>query len=86
MIKFKAGARAGHTALVGFGLTAKNVEQLKLGNPIHVMGVELDLPFDVMIFFGETEQAIYAELRKHGLIDPEKTVLHDTSDKPKKRH
>jgi hypothetical protein len=85
MIKFKAGIGSGRE-LVGFGLTEKNVEQMKLGRPIHVMGVEMGIPYDVMIFYGETERAMYEDIKKAGLIDPERTVIHDTSDKPKPRN
>lgn len=83
MIKFKAGGRG--REVVGFGITARNVEMLKAGNPVIVHREEMNLPFDVMIFYGETERDIANELKKHGLIDPEKTVIHDTSDKPKTR-
>jgi len=84
MIKFKATQGNGRE-VIGFGLTAKNVEQLKLGRPISIWGAEFGIPFDVMIFYGETEQTIADMFRKHGLIDPEKTVIHDTSDKKRTR-
>jgi len=79
MIKYTAGREGGGLALVGFALTAKNVEELKRGHPIFVMGAEMGLPFDVAISYGETEQEIYADMKKAGAIDPERTVLHDTS-------
>jgi len=84
MIKFKATQSNGREVL-GLGLSAKNVEQLKLGRPISVWGREIDIPFDVMIFYGETEQTMADEFRKHGMIDPEKTVIHDSSQRPKSR-
>jgi hypothetical protein len=80
MIKFRATSANGRE-LVGFGLTEKNVEQLKKGNPVFVMGVEMGLQFDVTIFYGKDEQTIAADMRKAGMIDPEKTVIHDTSKK-----
>jgi len=84
MIKFKAGDPP--KQIVGFGLTEKNVEQIKAGHPIHVMGVELSIPFDVMIFYGKDEREIADMFRQEGLIDPERTVLHDTTDKPRRRN
>jgi len=84
MIKFTAGGKGGRT-LVGLGITEKNVERLKLGHPIHIMGIEMGLPFDITIFYGKDEQTIAADLRRAGLIDPEKTILHDTSQKPRTR-
>jgi len=86
MIKFKAGNTKTGRELIGFGLTAKNVEQLKAGNPVHVMGVEMGIPIDVMIFYGETEQDMTRMLIKEHLIDPERTVIHDTSNKPRSQN
>jgi hypothetical protein len=79
MIKFKA-AGSSDREIVGFGLTEKNIEHLKKGNPIFVMGLEMGLPFDVTIFYGKDEQTMAASLCRSGLID-EKTVIHDTGKK-----
>ena len=85
MIKFKVTGTSGRQ-LVGLGITALNVEALKHGQPIHIMGTEMGLPFDITIFYGATERKIFDELKKAGLIDPEHTVIHDTMDKPKPRN
>jgi hypothetical protein len=82
MIKFKAASSSGREIL-GFGLTEQNIQQLKKGNPVFVMGPEMGLPFDVTIIYGKDEQTMAADLRKAGLIDPEKTVIHDTGKKPR---
>jgi hypothetical protein len=81
MIKFKASRGKDGRELIGFGLTEKNVEALKRGEPIDIFGAEWGAPFDVVIFYGKDEQTMAADMRKAGLIDPEKTVLHDTSTK-----
>jgi len=79
MIKFKANA--GGRELVGFILTEKNVEQLKKGHPIDIKAEEFNIPFDILIAYGKDEQTIARDLRKAGMIDPERTVIHDASEK-----
>lgn len=73
MIKFTAD-RAGRT-LIGLGISAGNVQRLKEGKPIHIHLEELNLPWkaDIMIMYGETEQALADELKE--FISPE-TVVH----------
>jgi hypothetical protein len=78
MIKFKAASGRRGRELVGFGITEKNVENLKKGNPIFIMAEEMNLPFDVTIFYGKDENTIASDLRKAGYIDPEHTVIHKT--------
>jgi len=84
MIKFTARAANGRQ-IAGFGITEKNVEQLKKGYPIMIWGHDIGVPFDIMIYYGETEQILADQLRDAGMIDPNKTVIHDTSQKPKTR-
>ena len=74
MIKFTAAAENGRT-LVGLGISAGNVECLKQGKPIHVHFEELRLPYkiDLMVFFGETEQAMEKAVSE--FIGPQ-TVVH----------
>lgn len=76
MIKFTAD-RAGRT-LIGLGISAGNVQRLKEGKPIHIHLEELNLPWkaDIMIMYGETEQALADELEE--FISPE-TVVHKES-------
>lgn len=46
-----------------FGLSALNVERLKKGEPMHFSLGPLHMPeYDVVIVYGETEQAIAAEM------------------------
>ena len=85
MIKFTAGNTKTGRPLVGIGITAKNVEQLKLDRPINIWGVELGVPFDILLFYGETEQMLADQLRAAGMVDPEKTIVEDHLNKPKTR-
>lgn len=72
MVKFTADL-SGRT-LIGLGLSAANIERLREGKPIHINLEELNLPWhgEIMIMFGETEQAIADELQE--FIGPETVV------------
>ncbi|HEV8364582.1 MAG TPA: hypothetical protein VGQ52_13790 [Gemmatimonadaceae bacterium] len=63
MIKCAAGD------VLMFGLSAMNLDQLKKGRPIDIDLRHLGLDRGrVVIFYGETEQSMLAELVKHGLV------------------
>jgi hypothetical protein len=68
MIKF-AATKNGRT-LMGLGLARRNIELLMAGKPILVDGEKLNLPFDVMILYGETEMTIVDELKAVGVELP----------------
>lgn len=60
----------GHMILLG--VTPANLRRLKDGQPILVECDELGLPgARIMIMFGQTERAIYAELRAGGIELPD---------------
>lgn len=63
MIKF-TGDRDGKT-LVGLGISEGNVAKLKEGKPILVHLDEMipGINMDILIFYGDTEQAMYQELK-----------------------
>jgi hypothetical protein len=64
MIKFVADSKDGKK-LVGIGLSRENLNRLVEGKPIYFSGAEVLLPkSEFMIFFGETEAAMEAELKK----------------------
>lgn len=68
-------ARAGNVVLLG--LSRINVTRLMDDKPIRFDGAEVGLPGVVVIIMGgETEQAMEAELRRHGAIGPN-TVIDD---------
>lgn len=59
-------ARYGDNLVIG--LSRRNLELLQSGKPIRFNLSDLNLPAgEVVIFFGETEQAMMEELTKHGL-------------------
>lgn len=75
MVKFTCTDKSGKL-LVGFGITKKNVEELKKGRPIHIDGQAIGMPNqNFFIFYGNDEESIYDEIQKVGSIGPN-TVLH----------
>jgi hypothetical protein len=73
-------ARAGKLVLLG--ITRANLERLMKGQPMRIPGDDpaIGLPgVTIAIMYGETEEAIAAELRAHGLIH-ETTVVEDRRD------
>lgn len=74
MIKV-AAAKEGGGNLLGFGLSARNVELLKSGKPIVIRAGDLGglITDDIMIFYGETEDLMIKQI--DDLIGPETTIL-----------
>lgn len=61
--------------LVGFGLSAGNLEKLKEGRPI---SIDLDemIPgsgMEILIFYGETDKSLYKDIKPH----LRNTLIHD---------
>ena len=56
--------------VIVLGVSRGNVERLMAGKPIHVTGESVGVPeiASILIFFGETEAAMEAELRDAGVI------------------
>jgi hypothetical protein len=68
MIKFLVNAKNG-TQLVGLGLSEGNVKKLRAGQPILLHLDELGIEgIDVLIHYGETEDAIVKDFKDQGLI------------------
>lgn len=63
------------TRVFFFGLSEGNVQRLKEGKPIAVAMSQVGGPSDAMvvIHYGETEDAIVADLKRHGMTLPEAT-------------
>jgi hypothetical protein len=71
MIKFAATTGAG-TKLITFGLSDGNIKKLREKKPIIVDLDKLGVPgVQIMIMWGETEQAMTAELIAAGFKLPE---------------
>lgn len=64
--------------IVGLGVEERNLERLRAGDPIHVFGEEMGLPFDIVIYYGKDMEALMAMTRPG--IKPE-TVIHDTRER-----
>lgn len=70
MIKILAQTPKG--PLFGFGLSRENITRLAGGEPIHVNLADMGAPnMHVVIIFGETEEAIFREMKAAGLFPPE---------------
>ena len=53
--------------LLMFGLSEMNIQKLKEDKPIFIDLKELGLEGGVLIFYGETEEKMYADLLKQGV-------------------
>lgn len=74
--------RAGNVVIVG--LSRMNVERLMGGMPIRFAGEEVGVPGVVFVIFaGESEPEMVADLQKHGLIGAETKVDDRFSGKGK---
>lgn len=65
MLKFRTESSRTGRPMIGLGLSFRNLALLQQECPIHVDGRELGIDFDVLIFAGETEGSMQAELAKH---------------------
>jgi len=82
MIKFTGDSEDGKRKVLGIGLSDGNLRLLREGKPIMIWGEEMRLPFDVLVFWGKTDEAL-AESVKAG-VGPN-TVVHDyLTSRPKK--
>lgn len=62
MLKMVAhNPRTGRSVLI-CGLSHINLDRLKQGQPIKIDGAAIELPIDLVIFAGETEQSMAREL------------------------
>jgi hypothetical protein len=86
MIKFAATKMVGgrEIPVVGLGLSRENCRRLLLGQPICVSLDELvpSLEAEVILFAGETEEAMAKEFRDKGLIKPGTRTIGMHPDDP----
>jgi hypothetical protein len=82
MIKLKAYNEARKTDFFVLGLSEGNLTQLRKGHPIMIHGADWNQPFDLMIFWGETDRKL-AEMVKP-FIGPETIVKDELTNPPKK--
>ncbi len=79
MIKFTATGNDGRKHLF-LGLSFKNLELLRQDKPIKIIAEEVGISHDVMIFAGETEQAMVDMLIAGGIKLPEPENIHTHHD------
>jgi hypothetical protein len=74
MLKFTA--RTGSGELYGFGLTDENVGRLVGGRPIQIDLADMGgPPVSILLLYGSTEEALFADLKAAGLLDPRQTTM-----------
>lgn len=72
MIRFKAYSEDGTRAIYGLGLSRENVDRLAKGQPISLNLADQGGPdLDLVICFGDTEEALFRELQAGGLLHPD---------------
>lgn len=64
MIKATGRNKDGSQRFVILGLSEANLSKLREGKPIHIFGAELGIPHDIIVFWGQTEEAMARELEK----------------------
>jgi len=74
MIKFTGDSVDGKRKVLGIGLSDGNLRLLREGKPIMMWAEEMGISHDVVIFWGETDEAL-AKSVSDG-IGPQ-TVVHD---------
>lgn len=69
MVKFVAGPGK-KNCVIGLGLSEKNVQRIRAGEPITIDFLELGLPWQgkIVIFHGETELKMMQGLKEAGFI------------------
>lgn len=75
MIRFSADANG--RFIIGIGLSRENCKRLLEGKPIAIDMAEMGGKGELLIMAGETEQAMYDELRKAGVLGPETKIKSD---------
>lgn len=80
MVKFQATSPDGRTIL-GLGLSHANLDLLRAGKPIHFNAEQMGLAAlqlnEILIFAGDTEESMRADLEKHGAIDELTVVIEE---------
>lgn len=68
------GSRDNGQKFVLLGLSEINLSKLREGQPIHIFGAELGIDHDIIICWGQTEDALAADLSKLFGRDPDRQV------------
>jgi hypothetical protein len=73
VIKFQATNQENGRRILGIGMSHGNVKKLMEGKPIHFnaedMGLSSIAVSEVLIYVGETEESMRADLEKNGYLE-----------------
>jgi hypothetical protein len=64
MVRFKAYNGSTKRVFVGFGLSERNIQMLKMGKPIFVDGNSMNTVIDYFIFYGRTEKEMHEMMKE----------------------
>lgn len=79
MIKFIVREKG--RVMIGLGLSAYNMDLLKQGRPIKIDIAELGVGTgDIVLFYGDTEESMMADLQAAGFELPAQHEWHSDSD------
>jgi hypothetical protein len=79
MIKLSGYNTETKTEMVMLGLSDGNLMRLREGKPIHILGADWGKPFDIVIFWGPTEEAMAKMIEP--FIGPESIVTDTSKDR-----
>lgn len=79
MIKLRGSSADGRRKFVILGLSEGNLARLREKKPIIVHAEEMGIDYDIIVCWGQTEEALAGELE--GLIGPETVVRDHRQDK-----
>ena len=78
----KATGGQGDNKVVILGLSEENCRRMRQDKPIHVFGAEIGIPFDIVIFWGETEAHLAQQMQPFVRKD---TIVHGDFSAPLKK-
>ena len=73
MLMMKISSEEGRKTVV-LGLSDGNLSRLREGKPIHIFGAQLGIAQDIIIFWGETEEKMAAEVTERYGREPSRNV------------
>jgi hypothetical protein len=82
MIKMSAMNPKTNREMLVIGLSEGNLMRLREGKPIVIHAEEWGQKFDLMVFWGETEQAMVKMVKP--FLGPETVVRDELTNRPKK--
>lgn len=79
MVKFIATNKENGRKILGLGLSHGNVAKLMIDQPIHINAEQMGIPLlqvnEILIFVGETEDAIQKDFTEKGFLEGTKILI-----------